>query len=161
MPTIHPFLWFRTEAEEARDFYLSVFKTGRALESLRFPGTASGSGKTVPVSTFDFELDGMRVTALNAGSHPPFNESLSFYVETEDQAETDYYYSALTAGGGQEKPCGWLVDKYGVYWQVAPKILPRLTSDPDRAKAERAMQAMYKMTRIVIADLEAAYAGKA
>lgn len=159
MPTIHPFLWFRSEAEAARDFYLSVFKTGRALETRRF-GAGASDGKSVPLQTFDFELQGMRVTALNAGSHPPFNESLSFYVETEDQAETDYYYAALAAGG-IEKPCGWLVDKFGVYWQVAPKILTRLTSDPDPVKAERALQAMYRMTRIVIAELEAAHAGKA
>lgn len=161
MSTIHPFIWFATEAEEARDFYLSVFKNGRALEAAEYNDSVSGANKTVPLATYDFELEGLHFTALNAGSHPPFNESLSFYVETKDQAETDYYYDALTTGGGVKKPCGWLTDKFGVYWQVAPQILLRLMADPDLEKADRVRQAMYGMHKIVIADLEAAHSGKA
>ena len=161
MATIHPFLWLDTDAEEARDFYLSVFKNAKALKTLEFTDWVSGTNKTVPLATFDFELEGLHFTALNAGPRPPFNERLSLYIETKDQQETDYYWQALTADGGVEKPCGWLTDKYGVYWQVVPKITLRLMSDPDREKADRVRQAMYKMSKIIVADLEAAYAGRA
>lgn len=161
MATIRPFLWFNTNAEEARDFYLSVFKNSKALETTVLTDFVSGTNETVPIATFDFELEGLRITALNAGDQPPFNDRLSLYIETKDQAETDYYYEALIAGGGSEQPCGWLTDKFGVYWQVIPEALPRLSSDPDRVKADRVRQAMYGMHKIIIADLEAAYAGKA
>lgn len=120
MATIHPFLWFDTNAEEAQDFYLSVFKNAKALEAVEFTDWVSGTNKTVPLAVFDFELEGLRFTALNAGPRPPFNERLSLYIETKDQRETDYYWQALTADGGSEEPCGWLNDKYGVYWQVVP-----------------------------------------
>jgi predicted 3-demethylubiquinone-9 3-methyltransferase (glyoxalase superfamily) len=161
MATIRPFLWFNTNAEEARDFYLSVFKNSKALDTTVLTDFVSGTNQTVPIATFDFELEGLRITALNAGPQPPFNDRLSLYIETRDQAETDYYYEALIAGGGSEQPCGWLTDKFGVYWQVIPEALPRLSSDPDRVKADRVRQAMYGMHKIIIADLEAAYAGKA
>jgi predicted 3-demethylubiquinone-9 3-methyltransferase (glyoxalase superfamily) len=161
MATIRPFLWFNTNAEAARDFYLSVFKNSKALETTVLTDFVSGTNETVPIATFDFELEGLRVTALNAGPQPPFNDRLSLYIETRDQAETDYYYDALIAGSGSEQPCGWLTDKFGVYWQVIPEALPRLSSDPDRVKADRVRQAMYGMHKIIIADLEAAYAGKA
>jgi predicted 3-demethylubiquinone-9 3-methyltransferase (glyoxalase superfamily) len=161
MASIHPFLWFDTNAEEAQDFYLSVFKNVKALEAVEFTDWVSGTNKTVPLAVFDFELEGLRFTALNAGPRPPFNERLSLYIETKDQRETDYYWQALTADGGSEEPCGWLKDKYGVYWQVVPEIMQRLMADPDREKAGRVRQAMYKMTEIIVADLEAAYAGKA
>jgi len=159
MATIHPFLWFHTNAEEARDFYLSVFRNGRALETVTFTDFVGGTTGTVPHAIFDFELEGLRLTALNAGQMPPFNERISLYVETKDQAETDYYWSALMAGGGSEQPCGWLKDKYGVYWQVIPEIAIRLMADPDHEKAHRARQAMYTMKKLIVADLEAAYAG--
>lgn len=161
MATIHPFLWFDTNAKEARDFYLSVFKNARALEVTELTDFVSGTNKKVPIATFDFELEGLRLTAFNAGRRPPFNERLSLYIETEDQSETDYYWKALTAGGGSEKPCGWVTDKFGVYWQIIPKITLRLMADPDREKADRVRQAMYGMSKIIVADLEAAYAGKA
>lgn len=160
MATIHPFLWFNTNAEEARDFYLSVFRNSRALETVTFTDFVGGTNETVPHAIFDFELEGLRLTALNAGSMPPFNERMSLYIETKDQAETDYYYHALTAGGGSEQPCGWLKDKFGVYWQVIPEATIRLMNDPDREKAHRARQAMYKVKKIIVADLEAAYAGR-
>jgi len=159
MATIRPFLWFDTNAQQARDFYLSVFKSSKALETVQLTDWVSGTNKTVPIATFDFELEGLRFTALNAGPRPAFNERLSMYIETEDQRETDYYWQALTAGGGSEKPCGWLQDKFGVYWQVIPKITLKLMGDPDRVKADRVRQAMYGMSKIIVADLEAAYAG--
>lgn len=161
MASIHPFLWFNGNAEEARDFYLSVFKNGKVLETVEYTDGAIGPDKTAPHATFDFELEGLHLTAFNAGPQPPFNFRLSLYVETKDQAETDYFYSALTADGGSAQPCGWLTDKFGVYWQVIPEALPRLSSDPDREKADRVRQAMYGMHKIIIADLKAACAGTA
>jgi predicted 3-demethylubiquinone-9 3-methyltransferase (glyoxalase superfamily) len=161
MATIRPFLWFDTNAEQARDFYLSVFKNAKALETVQLTDWVSGTNKTVPIATFDFELEGLRFTALNAGPRQQsFNERLSLYIETKDQRETDYYWKALTAGGGTERPCGWLQDKFGVYWQVIPEITLRLMADPDREKADRVRRAMYGMSKIIVADLEAAYTGK-
>jgi len=150
---VYPHLWFGTQAEEAMAFYTSVFKESKILGSIDLPDPE--------LSVVRFELAGMPVAALNAHSNIPYNEALSFLVETGDQAETDYYYDALRADGGEAKPCGWLTDKFGVYWQVTPTILLRMLADPDRAKAGRAMQAMYKMKKIVIADLQRAYAGQA
>lgn len=160
MATIHPFLWFNTNAQEARDFYMSVFSNSKALGGTELTDWVSGTNRTVRHATFDFELEGLHLTAFNAGSLPPFNERISLYIETKDQSETDYYYEALTADGGSEKPCGWLTDKFGVYWQVIPEVMLRLMGDPDHDKADRVRQAMYKMKKIIIADLEAAYAGK-
>ena len=111
------------------------------------------------LSVVRFELGGLPSAALNAHSRVPYNEAFSFLVETGDQTETDYYWNALTSGGGKEQPCGWLTDKFGVYWQVTPTILLRMVADPDKEKAGRVLQAMYKMKKIVIADLEQAYRG--
>ncbi len=149
---IYPHLWFKGRAEEAMEFYRSVFKDSRVLSQTRLPDPE--------LSVVRFELAGMPVQALNAGSHVPYNEAFSFLVETGDQAETDYYWNALIADGGKEQPCGWLTDKFGVYWQVTPTILLDMIADKDRAKAERAMQAMYKMKKIIISDLERAYRGE-
>lgn len=161
MATIRPFLWFDTQAKEARDFYLSVFEDACAVGGARLTDWVSGSKKKVPIENFDFTLEGTRFTALNAGPNAPFNERLSLYIETRDQAETDYYWNALTADGGKERPCGWLTDRFGVYWQVIPEITLRLLGDADREKADRARRAMYDMKKIVIADLERAFAGRA
>lgn len=162
MASIRPFLWFDSNARQARDFYLSVFRNAKALDSVELTDFVSGTQKKVPIATFDFELEGLRFTALNAGPRQQsFNERLSLYIETQDQQETDYYWNALTAGGGQERPCGWLQDKFGVYWQVIPEITLRLMGDADRNKADRVRQAMYGMSKIIIADLQAAYAGRA
>lgn len=149
---IYPHLWFKGRAEEAMEFYRSVFKDSRVLSQTRLPDPE--------LSVVRFELAGLPVQALNAGSHVPYNEAFSFLVETGDQAETDYYWNALIADGGKEQPCGWLTDKFGVYWQVTPTILLDMIADKDRAKAERAMQAMYKMKKIIISDLERAYRGE-
>jgi predicted 3-demethylubiquinone-9 3-methyltransferase (glyoxalase superfamily) len=148
---IYPHLWFKGRAEEAMEFYMAVFKGSKVLSQIKLPDPE--------LSLARFELANLPVVALNAGSHVKYNEAFSFLVETEDQAETDYYWNALTAGGGNEQPCGWLTDKFGVYWQVTPAVLLKMIADPDRVKAERAMQAMYKMKKIIIKDLEDAYEG--
>ena len=151
MPKVYPHLWFESQAEEAMRFYTSVFKDSKVLESTHTSDTK--------LKVFRFELAGLPVSALNAGSHASFNEALSLLVETEDQAETDYYWDALRAGGGKEQPCGWLTDKFGVYWQITPKALLRMIGDPDKQKADRVLQAMYKMKKIIIAEIEAAHRG--
>lgn len=148
---IYPHLWFNGQAEEAMDFYRSIFKDSKVLERTVLPDPE--------LSVVRFELAGLPVVALNANSHVPYNEAFSFLVETGDQAETDYYWNALTANGGKEQPCGWLTDRFGIYWQVTPSILLRMIADPDKEKAGRVMQAMYKMKKIVIADIERAYRG--
>jgi predicted 3-demethylubiquinone-9 3-methyltransferase (glyoxalase superfamily) len=148
---IYPHLWFQSQAGEAMDFYRSVFKHSKVLEQTKLPDPE--------LSVVRFELAGLPIVALNANSHVKYNEAFSFLVETADQAETDYYWNALTAGGGVEKPCGWLTDRFGVYWQVTPRALLEMVSDPDREKAGRVLQAMYRMKKIVIADLERAYRG--
>ena len=148
---IHPHLWFASRAEEAMEFYTSVFKDSRVLGRIDLPDPE--------LSVVRFELGGLPIAALNAHSQVPYNEAFSFQVETDDQTETDYYWNALTSGGGKEQPCGWLTDKFGVYWQVTPTILLRMVADPDKEKAGRVLQAMYKMKKIVIADLERAYQG--
>ncbi len=148
---IYPHLWFKAQAEEAMAFYISVFMDSKFLGRLELPDPE--------LSELRFELAGLPIAALNANTHVPYNEAFSFQIETGDQAETDYYWNALTAGGGKEQPCGWLTDKFGVYWQVTPTILLEMVADPDKAKAGRVLQAMYKMKKIVIADLERAYYG--
>ena len=148
---IYPHLWFQGQAEEAMAFYLSVFNGSTVIERILLPDPE--------LSVVRFTLAGLPVAALNANSRVPYNEAFSFLVETADQAETDYYWNALIADGGREQPCGWLTDRFGVYWQVTPSVLLRMLADPDQQKAKRVMQAMYKMKKIVIADLEHAYRG--
>ena len=151
---ITPFLLFNSEAEEAANFYVSVFK-GKLLKVERYPeGTPVPAGT---VMTATFEIFGMTFTALNWGQEAPHTLSISFAIEPETQQEVDYYWDALTADGGAEDPCGWLRDKYGISWQVAPTILPRLMMDPDPKKASAVMKAMMKMKKIIIKDLETAY----
>ena len=148
---IYPHLWFQGQAEEAMAFYLSVFTDSTVLERILLPDPE--------LSVVRFTLAGLPVAALNANSRVPYNEAFSFLVETADQAETDYYWNALIADGGKEQPCGWLTDRFGVYWQVTPSVLLRMLADPDQQRAKRVMQAMYTMKKIVIADLEHAYRG--
>jgi len=145
MAKVAPFLWFVGNMKEAVDFYVSVFKGARVIEMS-------------PMSA-RFELLGREFLALNAHAHQPFTEAISFFIEVESQEEVDYYWRALTDGGGKEQMCGWLKDRFGVSWQVIPKALGRYLGDKDRARADRAMQAMLKMKKIVIADLDRAYAG--
>ncbi|TCS09221.1 VOC family protein [Rhizobium sp. BK418] len=148
---VYPHLWFASEAEEAMKFYTSVFKDSKVVGHIDLPDPE--------LSVVRFELAGLPVAALNAHSRVPYNEAFSFLIETGDQPETDYYWNALTSGGGKEQPCGWLTDKFGVYWQVTPTALLQMIADPDKEKAGRVLQAMYKMKKIVIADLERAYRG--
>lgn len=159
MPRITPFLWFDGEAEEAAQFYVSVFKNSRIGKVARY-GDA-GPGPAGSAMTVEFQLDGQQFIALNGGPDFKFNEAVSFSIECKSQEEVDEYWKKLTADGGEEGPCGWLKDKYGLSWQVNPTILGQMLSDPDRAKADRAMQAMLKMKKIDIATLKRAFEGSA
>jgi predicted 3-demethylubiquinone-9 3-methyltransferase (glyoxalase superfamily) len=154
LPKITPFLWYDKEAEEAATFYCSVFKNSKIHHVARYPeGSPAPAGS---VMTVEFDLDGQRFIALNAGPHFTFNEAVSFVIDCDTQAEVDHYWSKLTSDGGQESMCGWLKDKYGLSWQVTPKALTKLMSDPDKEKAKRVMQAMMRMRKIDIAELEEA-----
>jgi len=153
---ITPFLWFDTQAEQAAEFYVSIFPNSKMGAVSRYG--EGGPGPAGTAMTVSFELDGLPVTALNGGPMYKFTEAMSFSVDCEDQAEVDRYWSRLT-DGGEEGPCGWLKDRYGFSWQIVPKALPRLLTDPDRGRAGRAMQAMMKMKKLIVADLEAAAAG--
>jgi len=151
---ITPFLLFNTEAEAAAKFYVSVFK-GKMLEVKKYPENSPMMAGTV--MTASFEIFGMNMVALNWGQEAKYTESISFCIEPDTQEEVDYYWNALIADGGEEGPCGWLKDKYGVSWQVAPEPLLRMMNDKDTKKSMAVMQAMMKMKKIVIADLQAAY----
>jgi predicted 3-demethylubiquinone-9 3-methyltransferase (glyoxalase superfamily) len=156
MQKITPFLWFDTQAEEAANFYVSVFPNSKINKVARYPeGITDMAGK---VMTVDFTLDGEGFMAMNAGPHFKFSEAISFMISCDDQAEVDHYWDKLTAGG-QASQCGWLKDRFGLSWQVTPRRLLELGSDPDRAKAGRTMAAMMKMAKIDIAALEAAALG--
>lgn len=159
MPKISPFLWFNDQAEEAANFYCSVFKNSKILHVSRY-GDA-GPGPKGSAMVVDFELDGQRFLALNGGPQYKFSEAISFSVECETQQEVDEFWNKLTGNGGEPGPCGWLKDKYGLSWQVNPTILGRMLSDPDPERSKRVMEAMLKMKKIVIADLQKAYDGKA
>jgi predicted 3-demethylubiquinone-9 3-methyltransferase (glyoxalase superfamily) len=146
-PRITPFLWFDSNAEEAVDFYISVFKNSRRLDELRNTGDAPGPKGGV--LTIAFELDGQKFTALNGGPAFKFTEAVSFVVRCDSQQEIDYYWSKLTAGGS-EVQCGWLKDKFGLAWQITPARMS------DYLKHSKAMQAMMKMKKLDIAELERA-----
>lgn len=154
---ITTFLWFNNNAEEAANFYVSVFKNSRILTTARYP--EGGPAPTGSVMVVDFELDGQRFTALNGGPHFKFNEAISLLVHCKNQEEVDYYWEKLTADGGQESQCGWLKDKFGLSWQITPDALLNVWSEADPAKASRVMRAMMTMKKLIIKDLEAAAAG--
>jgi predicted 3-demethylubiquinone-9 3-methyltransferase (glyoxalase superfamily) len=146
-PRITPFLWFEWNAEEAVEFYMSIFKNSRRIGELRNPGTAPGPQGGI--LTIDFELDGVRMSALNGGPGHNFNEAVSFVIRCDTQAEIDYYWDRLTQGGG-EVACGWLRDKFGVSWQVTPANIVELVGN------RKAMEAMMTMKKLDIAALEKA-----
>lgn len=148
MQKITPFLWFDGNAEEAVDFYVSVFKDAKKGSGLR---TAPDG----PVLTLGFELFGQQFVALNGGPMFKFTEATSFVVNCENQEEVDYYWNKLTEGG-EESMCSWLKDKYGLSWQIVPTVLHRLLQHPDPAKAKRVMDAMLQMRKIDIKTLEEA-----
>ena len=156
MPQITPFLWFDTQAEEAAKFYVSIFPNSKITATSRYGET--GPGPKGSVMTVGFELDGRSFTALNGGPNFQFNEAVSFLVHCKDQAEVDYYWDKLGAGG-TPNVCGWLKDKYGLAWQVTPDILMDLIQDKDAAKSQRVMKAMMGMKKIDIAGLRKAAAG--
>ncbi|MGK5547085.1 VOC family protein [Streptomyces sp. URMC 127] len=153
---IKPFLWFDDQAEEAAAHYVSVFEDSRVLEVQRY-GEA-GPGTPGSVMTVEFELAGQRFVALNGGPQFTFTEAVSFSVDCADQEEVDRLWARL-GEGGEEGPCGWLKDKYGLSWQVTPRRLIELLGDPDQAAAQRVMQAMLGMRKIDIQGLEDAYRG--
>ncbi|MEX5303729.1 VOC family protein [Kocuria sabuli] len=157
MTTLTPCLWFDTEAQEAADFYLTVFPNSRITETTEttYYGEA-GPRPADMVLTVEFELDGHPFTALNGGPEFSFTMAVSFQIDCTDQAEVDRYWDALTADGGQESMCGWLEDKYGLSWQVVPRRLLELLADPDPGRAQRVLAAMTPMRKIVITELEAA-----
>jgi predicted 3-demethylubiquinone-9 3-methyltransferase (glyoxalase superfamily) len=149
MKKITPFLWFDNQAEEAMNFYVSVFKNSKVLGVTPGP---NGIAQSV-----NFELEGQEFIGLNAGPQFKFNESISFLVDCKSQAEVDALWEKLTADGGEESMCGWLKDKYGLSWQIIPTTLSQMLGDPDPEKAGRVMQAMLKMQKIDIKTLQAAY----
>jgi predicted 3-demethylubiquinone-9 3-methyltransferase (glyoxalase superfamily) len=155
MPKITPWLWFDTEGEEAAKFYTSVFPNSKVLEVTHY-GSA-GPRPEGTVMTVIFELDGQKFAALNGGPDFKFNEAVSFEVSCETQEEVDTYWSKLSEGG-EEGPCGWLKDRYGVSWQIIPRRLSELVADPDPEKSQRVMAAMLKMGKIEIDELERAAA---
>jgi len=148
--TITPFLWFNDNAEAAANFYCSVFKTSKL-------GRVSRQGPGGAVMVVAFELDGQEFIALNGGPMYKFTEAVSFVVHCDTQQDVDHYWTKLTADGGAESRCGWLKDKFGLSWQIVPRILSKLMSDPAPAKSARVMQAMLKMNKLDIAGLQQAY----
>ncbi|MFC5608221.1 VOC family protein [Variovorax soli] len=150
MQMITPFLWFDGNAQDAIDFYTSIFRNARVTSLMPGP-----DGKMMGAS---FELEGQSFMALNGGPQFQFSPAISLYVHCESQEEVDHYWSRLGEGGSYQ-PCGWLQDKFGLSWQIIPGILSRMLGDKDRARAGRAMQAMMKMSKIDIAALQAAYDG--
>ena len=162
MQKITPFLWFDHQAEEAAKFYTSVFKNSKVGKILRYDeATAKAAGGPVEsVLTIEFEIEGQKFTALNGGPQFKFNESVSFVVYCQTQAEVDYFWQKLTADGGQESECGWLRDKFGLSWQVTPTVLIEMLHDKDPKKSGRVMNAMMQMKKIDISKLKAAYAGE-
>ena len=151
MKKITPFLWFDTQAEEAMNYYVSLFKHSKVNNVSRGP-----DGRAFTVS---FELDGQEFIGLNAGPQFKFTESISMFVNCEDQIEVEYFWNNLISDGGEESMCGWLKDKYGLSWQIVPKQLGELMGDPNPEKSQRVMQAMLKMHKIIIADLQKAHDG--
>jgi predicted 3-demethylubiquinone-9 3-methyltransferase (glyoxalase superfamily) len=161
MSKITPFLWFDDKAEEAAEFYVKVFSewsgasgTSKVHQVARY-GDA-GPGVPGSAMTVAFELEGQRFTALNGGPDHTFTDAISLLVDCASQQEVDQLWSALTEGGGEEGPCGWLKDRYGLSWQIIPTVLPALLGDADPSRAQRAMEAMLQMKKIDIAKLQRA-----
>jgi len=157
MQKITPFLWFDTKAEDAANFYTSIFKNSKILNIARY-GEA-GPAPAGSVMTVSFELEGQKFIALNGGPHYSFTPAISFFVDCETQAEVDELWEKLTAGGG-EVQCGWLKDQFGLSWQIIPRALMELMQDKDPAKSQRVFKAMLQMTKIDIEGLKRAYRGE-
>jgi predicted 3-demethylubiquinone-9 3-methyltransferase (glyoxalase superfamily) len=157
MQKINPFLWFDGKAEEAANFYVSVFKESKLVNVARYGDAGPGPKGTAMSATFD--LAGQRFIALNGGSQFKFSEAISFLINCETQQEVDELWEKLSAGGEKSR-CGWLKDKYGLSWQVIPTVLGEMLQDKDPKKSQRVMQAMMQMDKIDIARLKQAYDGK-
>jgi predicted 3-demethylubiquinone-9 3-methyltransferase (glyoxalase superfamily) len=153
---ITPNLWFDTEAEEAANFYCSVFEDSRIVSTTRY--NEAGPREAGTVMTVEWELNGQRFVGINGGPEFKFSEAVSFAIVCEDQDEVDYYWEKLT-DGGEEGPCGWLRDKYGLSWQVVPTGFEEILNDPDTERGRRAMEAMFKMRKLDIAELRRAADG--
>lgn len=152
---ITPCLWFDRDAEQAIEFYSSVFREVKVVERTDWPEGSPETGLLTAV----IEIAGQRLMLLNGGPEFPQTEAFSLYIDCDGASEVDYYWDALQADGGSPSQCGWLKDRFGVSWQVVPRQLTEYLADPDRAKAGRVMQAMLQMTKIEVAELDAAYAG--
>jgi predicted 3-demethylubiquinone-9 3-methyltransferase (glyoxalase superfamily) len=160
MPKITPFLWFDTQAEEAAQFYCSIFRNSKILKVDRYPnaGQAVHKKDAGSVMTVEFELDGQRLIALNGGPHYQFSPAVSLFVQCEAQEDVDRYWDKL-ADGGEPLRCGWIKDKYGFAWQIVPKALGVMLQDKDAARSSRVMQAMMQMIKLDLPALERAYQG--
>ncbi len=158
---LRPFLWFDHQAEEAAEFYCGIFPSSKITQITHYgnEGQEAHGRKPGSVMTVLFELDGRPFTALNGGPHYKFTEAVSFMIDCRDQQEVDYYTGKLTAGGGEQGPCGWLKDKYGLSWQITPGVLLEMLNDSDRKKADRVLRAMLQMHKIDVAKLQEAYNG--
>jgi predicted 3-demethylubiquinone-9 3-methyltransferase (glyoxalase superfamily) len=152
---ITPFLWFDGQAEDAANFYTSIFDNSKIVDVARYGEV--GPGEKGSVMTVSFELEGQKFVALNGGPHFKFTSAISFYISCKTQAEVDYFWDELLEGGGAPNQCGWLADKFGVSWQVVPDALIEFLQDDDREKAQRVMQAMLKMAKIDVKKLQEAY----
>ena len=160
---ITPFLWFSNEAEQAAAFYTGVFRNSKVGTITRYTDAGQDQHKMLPgtVMTVEFELDGQVFTALNGGPLFKFNESVSFVIHCDSQAEVDHFWEELSKGGDPKaQQCGWLKDKYGLSWQVVPDQMIEMLKDPDPAKSKRVMQSMMKMKKNDLGDLKRAYAGE-
>ena len=160
MDKISPCLWFDGDAEEAARFYTSLFPNSH-IDSVDRSPADTPSGPEGSVITVNFTLAGRSYIGLNGGDDFKFNEAVSFSIDCDDQAEVDRYWAALLEDGGEPSVCGWLRDRFGLSWQVIPRQLPEMLSSTDRAAAKRAMEAMLKMVKIDVAELERAYSGDA
>lgn len=158
MPKITPFLWYDNQAEEAARFYCSIFKNSQVLHVNSFD--AGGPPAPEVVISVNFSIEGQEFIALNGGPHFKFNEAFSIFVSCADQAEVDYCWERLTADGGEESMCGWLKDKFGLSWQIVPEKLMELIGNPDAEKAQRATQAMLKMHKIELGEIQRAFEGE-
>jgi predicted 3-demethylubiquinone-9 3-methyltransferase (glyoxalase superfamily) len=162
MKSLKPCLWFDNQAEDAANFYVSIFKNAKILRVAHYPkaGFEQHRRPEGSVMTVEFELMGLTFTALNGGPIFKFNESVSFEIPCKDQEEVDYYWTKLGAGGDERaQQCGWLKDKFGLSWQVVPEVLPKLMTDPDNTARERVFAAMMKMKKLDVAELEKAAKG--
>jgi predicted 3-demethylubiquinone-9 3-methyltransferase (glyoxalase superfamily) len=155
---IYPHLWYAKDADQAAQFYASIFPDSKVERVWALP-VESPSGPPGSVKIVDFVLFGQRFQAMTAGPHHDFNDAISLVVECEDQAELDRYWDALLEGGGNPQACGWLIDKYGVRWQIVPARWEKMMADTDQARAKRVADAMLKMVKLDIAALERAYRG--